>query len=222
MPSRDVAERMVRHVPEAAYVPHYHPEPVRRADIRRPASSALARVAVIGAIGINKGSELLLACARDALKRGLPIQYRVFGFAADDEAMRRLPNVHVTGGYKRADLPRLIAENPCDVALFLSLWPETYCYALSDAYEAGLYPVALDFGAVGERIAAAKVGALLPHASTPGEINTAILAEIARAADWPQRVTVGEDCENILNDYYQLQLPDSSSSRPARHRRNKS
>ncbi|HWD58402.1 MAG TPA: glycosyltransferase [Stellaceae bacterium] len=217
-PSRDVAERMVRHVPEAAYVPHYHPEPTRRAEIRRPASSALARVAIIGAIGVNKGSELLLACARDALKQGLPIQYRLFGFAADDEALRRLPNVHVTGEYKRAELPRLVAENPCDVALFLSLWPETYCYALSDAYEAGLYPIALDFGAVGERVAASKVGALLPHASSPGEINAAILAEIARAEKWPRQVAVGQDCGDILNDYYQLGPPGSSSTRPARRR----
>ena len=162
-PSWDAASRMERHVSDIAYEARYHPEPKRRAGLRRPASTAVARVAVIGVIGTNKGSELLLACARDALKQGLPIQFRLFGYTADDAALRRLSNVHVTGEYRRAELPRLIAENPCDVALFLGIWPETYCYALTDAYELGLYPIALDFGAIGERIAASQVGTLLPR-----------------------------------------------------------
>ena len=207
-PSADTAARLERHLPGIAYQAQDHPEPTRRATIRHPASSALARVAIIGAIGTNKGSELLLACARDALKQSLPIQFRLFGYAADDAALRRLSNVQVTGEYKRADLPRLVAENPCDVALFLSIWPETYCYALSDAYAVGLYPVALDFGAVGERIAAAGVGTLLPAASTAAEINRAIVAEVARCAAWPATAEIGTDCADILADYYGLTGPD--------------
>jgi GT2 family glycosyltransferase len=217
-PSRDTAERMARHIPQIAYEPRYHPEPRRRVAIRRPASAATARVAVIGALGINKGSELLLACARDALKQGLSIQYRLFGFAADNGKLRRLANVQVTGEYKRDDLPRLLAENPCDVALFLGIWPETYCYALSDAYEMGLYPIALGFGALGERIAASKVGALLPQAATPAEINGAILAEITRAREWPATAEAGEDCEDILARYYELLPPRAAVKRPLRSR----
>jgi hypothetical protein len=131
----------------------------------------------------------------------------------------------MTGPYAREDLPRLIAEYPCDVALFLSIWPETYCYALSDAYGAGLYPLALDFGAVAERIAASKVGTLLPHASAPAEINAAILAEVGRSGQWPAAVEIGEDCANVLAEYYGLQPPGNSParvvSRPTR-RRNRS
>ena len=217
-PSRDTAERMARHIPDIDYAPRYHPEPRRRVAIRRPASKETARVAVIGALGINKGSELLLACARDALKRGSPIQYRLFGFAADNEPLRRLANVQVTGEYKREDLPRLLAANPCDVALFLGIWPETYCYALSDAYEMGLYPVALGFGAIGERIAASNVGTLLPRAATPTEINAAIIAEIARSRDWPANVEIGEDCEDVLADYYRLPPPKAALKRSPRSR----
>ncbi|HEU0219058.1 MAG TPA: glycosyltransferase, partial [Stellaceae bacterium] len=189
------------------------------------ASPALARVAVIGAIGTNKGSELLLACAREALKQGQPIQFRLFGYADNDAALRRLANVHVTGEYKRADLPRLLAEHPCDAALFLGIWPETYCYALTDAYSAGLYPIALNFGAVGERIAATQVGTLLPAGSSPAEINAAIIEAIARSGDWPARVEIGEDCPDILADYYQLQPPDAVPELPparSARRRNRS
>ena len=213
VPSRDVAARMERHIPGIAYDTRYHLEAERRVTLRRPASTAVARVAVIGALGTNKGCDLLLACARDALKQGLPVQYRLFGYAADEAPLRRLANVHITGEYTRADLPRLVAENPCDVALFLSIWPETYCYALTDAYEAGLYPIALDFGAVGERIAANKAGTLLPHASTPSQINAAILAEITRADQWPGTVDIGGDCDDVLTDYYGLQPPRSPRRR---------
>ena len=214
-PSRDTAARMERHIPRVTYQPYYHPERVREVAIRPPASPALARVAVIGAIGTNKGSELLLACAREALKQGQPIQYRLFGYAADDAALRRLANVRVTGEYRRADLPRLLVENPCDAALFLGIWPETYCYALTDAYGVGLFPIALDFGAVGERITETGVGALLPAGSAPAAINAAIMAAIARSADWPASVTIGNDCADILADYYQLPPPPDAIEAPA-------
>jgi GT2 family glycosyltransferase/glycosyltransferase involved in cell wall biosynthesis len=220
-PSRDVAARMKRHMPVVDYVIRSHPETARTVQIGHPASASAARVAVIGAIGPNKGYDLLLACARDALKRGLPIQYQLFGYTADDTPLKQLPNVRLTGEYTRADLPRLVAENPCDVALFLSIWPETYCYALTDAYAVGLYPVALRFGALEERITAAKVGTLLPLASTAAQINAAILAEIGRAAEWPATVRIGEEIGDMLADYYGLR-PEPKAPRQVSSRRNKS
>ena len=232
VPSRDAAARMERHIPGVRYEARCHPETeatvaIRRpapnaaaqvaaigrpgpsaaaqvAAIRRPTPSAAARVAVIGAIGPHKGFDLLLGCARDALKQNLPLEYHLFGYAADEAALWQAGNVHLIGEYARADLPRLIAEHPCDIALFLSIWPETYCYALSDAYAAGLYPVALAFGALAERIEDSKVGTLLPLDSTPAQINAAILAEIARADQWPATARTGNDCADILADYYRL------------------
>ncbi len=176
---------------------------------------------MIGAIGPNKGYDLLLACGRDALKRSLPIEFDLFGYSEDETPLRQLTNMRLLGEYARADLPRLIAENPCDLALFLSIWPETYCYALSDAYALGLYPIALGFGALEERIAASGVGALLPAASTPAEINAAILAELARADTWPEAVSIGEEGDDILTDYYGLRSRGEVRSRTAA-RRNKS
>jgi GT2 family glycosyltransferase len=220
-PSRDTARRMGRHFPNIDYEPRHHPEVTRQVAIRRPVSSMTTRVALIGALGVNKGSDLLLACARDALKRDLPMQFRLFGFTSDDAELRRLANVQLTGAYQREDLPRLLAENPCDVALFLGIWPETYCYALSDAYAAGLFPIALGFGAIEERIAEAKVGVLLSHDSTAAGINDAILAEVARSREWPASVEIGEDCDDLLADYYGLLPPGSMVKRPLR-RRNRS
>jgi hypothetical protein len=71
----------------------------------------------------------------------------------------------------------------------------------------GLYPIALDFGALGERIAASKAGTLLAHQSTPADINAAILAEIARAGGWPQSFEIGAEPDYILAAYYELPRP---------------
>ena len=220
-PSHDVAARMKRHLPGVEYTVRYHPEAARSVPIRQPVAGGTVRVAVIGAIGPNKGYDLLLGCARDALKHGLPIEFNLFGYSEDEMPLRQLANVRLLGEYAREDLPRLIAENPCDVALFLSIWPETYCYALSDAYALGLYPIALGFGALAERIAASRVGALLPPSSTPVEINAAILAQTAGADGWPEVVTIGEGSGDILADYYGLRAHGPVSSRTAA-RRNKS
>jgi GT2 family glycosyltransferase/glycosyltransferase involved in cell wall biosynthesis len=220
-PSRDTATRLERHLPGVAYEARHHLEPVSTIAVRRPASRDAARVAVIGAIGPNKGYDVLIACARDALKRDLPIQYRLFGYAADHAPLRQLGNMQLIGEYERADLPRLVAENPCDVALFLSIWPETYCYALSDAYALGLYPIALRFGSLDERISASGVGTLLPLASTPAEINDAILADIARGQSWPANVHFGQDIDDLLTGYYALQPPVRPGAVPSRRPKNR-
>lgn len=206
VPSLDAKERIARRFPNARYEVKPHPEATQVVTIRRPDPGTTARVAVIGAIGANKGYDLLLGCAQDALKRELPLEFRLFGYTADDTPFRRLANVRMTGEYAHAALPRLLQEHPCDIALFLSIWPETYCYALSDAYGAGLYPVALAFGALRERIEATGVGSLISPASTPAEINTAILREVERAGQWPGTIAFGSSFEDLLGDYYDLAI----------------
>jgi len=220
-PSRDTAERMKKHMTGVEFAVRPHPEPARSVPIGRPASKSAARIAVIGAIGVNKGYDLLIACARDALKQDLPLVFYLFGYSEDDAPLRQLANLRLVGEYARADLPHLVAQNPCDIALLPSIWPETYCYALSDTYAMGLYPLALRFGALAERIAKCDVGTLLPLASTPAEINAAILAEVARSDDWPAAVRLGEEGGDVLADYYGLRTPSAALARPAA-RRNRS
>jgi GT2 family glycosyltransferase len=218
VPSRDTAARMERHLADIDYTVRPHPEQMQTVAVRRPASVGAARVAIVGAIGPHKGYDLLIACARDALKQGLPLQFHIFGYTVDDAPLRQLANVRLIGEYTRADLPRLVAKNPCDVALFLSIWPETYCYALSDAYAAGLYPLALRFGAFEERLEASHVGTLLPLASTPAQINAAILAAVAGSNDWPRTVSIGHDVTNLLAEYYGLPQKARSPRRQHAHR----
>jgi GT2 family glycosyltransferase len=134
------------------------------------------KVAIIGAIGIQKGYAVLADMVRDAAARDLPIEFIVIGYTKDDNALRAGGNVFVTGQYNEAEIEALIArENPA-IALFLSVFPETWCYALTHAFKAGLPVAAFDFGAIAERLrAGGGAGILFPLASTAGELNDGLL-----------------------------------------------
>ncbi len=60
------------------------------------------------------------------------------------------PFVHVHGGYSPGAIPTVIRD--CHVSLHLSIWPETYCLTLSEAWDLGLVPIVTDIGALGERV----------------------------------------------------------------------
>ena len=164
-------------------------------------------VIVLGAIGPNKGYMRLFECARDARKRRLDLHFVVIGFTMDDEPLKRLGNVTITGSYTKETLPEKIHETGTMLALFLSPWPETYSYTLSEAWAMGLYPVALDIGAIGERIRAEGVGHLLPLDASAAEINNVVcdlLDESPQVAVSRHRAL--PPSFDALRDYYDLWL----------------
>ena len=171
-PSRDASARLARLLPglNVACLPHDEPA---GAAMARP--GPLDRIAIIGAIGRHKGVELLLATATLAERMGLPLRFVVVGFTNDDEAFAALGNVEITGPYRQEELPRLLAAAGCGAALFLSVWPETYSYTLSEAWRAGMLPVALDIGAQAERIRERGDGVLIPFPATAREVVTTLL-----------------------------------------------
>lgn len=174
-PSRDATARLARHLPgvDVRCAPH------AEADFKGPATprhGSPHHVAVIGAIGPHKGVDLLFECATLALRMGLPLQFVIFGYTSRDDDFAALDNVEITGRYRPADLPQLLSASPCRSALFLSVWPETYSYTLSEAWRAGLLPVALDIGAQAERIREDGRGVLLPFPTTARAVLQALMS----------------------------------------------
>ena len=128
-----------------------------------PATAANPRIIGIpGAIGIEKGYDLLLACARDASDRRLPLRLVVLGHTTDDAQLLATGSVFITGEYSPPELPRLIAAERIERAFLPSIWPETWSYTLSEMWRAGLHVVALDIGTQAERIRTRGGGQLLP------------------------------------------------------------
>ncbi|MEX2481635.1 MAG: hypothetical protein WD928_12335, partial [Gammaproteobacteria bacterium] len=220
VPDEDVVMRLRPFLPDLALTVRPHPE-APPDTFRRPISRSPGdplRVAIIGATGRHKGSRQLLQCAEDAVRRSLPIKFVLIGLA-DVPDLRTLPNVEITGAYLESDLPDILARSRSHLAFFASVWPETYSYTLSQAFYAGLYPVAFDLGAVARRIRAVGWGHVLPAEMIwlPGSVNDALLS--LAVADPPVGwcpVPGGHLYRDMLRDYYELEL----SGGPKRTRRN--
>lgn len=181
VPSRTVLQRYARRFPETVFrVEPLEPDSAYGPTHALPTGSSL-KIALIGGIGPQKGYDLLLAAASDARNRDLPIEFVVIGYTKDDEEVLSTGKVFVTGRYEEAELPDLIEREAPDLAMFLSVFPETWCYALTHALRAGLPIVALDHGAIGERVRDAKVPAILLSPSVAAsELNDAILEQLGQ------------------------------------------
>jgi GT2 family glycosyltransferase/glycosyltransferase involved in cell wall biosynthesis len=185
-----------------------HPE--SSFSIKKPALQAAnntINIALIGAIGKHKGSQLLVDCAKHALKEGLPLHFVLIGFSDKDKILKKLENVTITGKYEGSgSLSQHIKNYNCQLGLFLNVWPETFCYTLTEALENNLYPLALEYGAIAERIKALKFGIIMPANSLAKEINKAIMSAVK------ERETVKKELEykgthykDILKDYYHVE-----------------
>ncbi len=174
--SADVALRVRRHFPELpiSVVP-WEDDAIVGAPIGRRFGRPRT-VVVIGAIGTAKGYEVLLAVARDAASRELAIRFVLIGYSRDDRRLLDTGRVFVTGQYDERELPGLIARERGDFAFLPSVWPETWCFTLSEAWWAGLDVAAFDLGTQAARIRATGRGWLLPLGLSPPAINNALLA----------------------------------------------
>lgn len=138
-------------------------------------SEGKIKIVAIGAISQIKGFDVLLACAEDAQKRHLPLEFVVLGYTVNDAKAVEM-GISVTGKYSEDDGLALLKEiNPH--AVFLpSVWPETYSYTLSLALKFGVPVFAFDLGAISSRL---KV---LGNASNLISLNS--LSKISELNDW--------------------------------------
>jgi glycosyltransferase involved in cell wall biosynthesis len=133
-------------------------------------------VAVVGAIGVDKGYDVLLACAQDAASRKLDLEFVVVGFTVNDEALLETNRVFITGMFALGEAAPLIRAQAADLAFLPSIWPETWCYALSDAWAGGLPAAVFDIGTPPARVRAARRGWVLPLGLPASRVNDALLS----------------------------------------------
>lgn len=138
---------------------HPYPEPV-------PSSLRVEecmRIAIIGALGPEKGADILENTAQLAERQGLAMDFHLLGYA-----YRALdPAVIGHGPYEETELDTLIQELNPHVIWFPALWPETYSYTLSAALKSGRPILASHIGAFPERLAGRSWTWLADFESTP-------------------------------------------------------
>jgi len=184
-PSADTAERLKRHFPTLDVQRQPHTKPImpsqsqspspRPAHSSSPSKDRPLRVGLIGAIGEHKGYRALLACARDAKARRLPLEFVVIGYTEGDAALLATGKVFITGRYTEAEAPHLLRREHPDVIWLPSVWPETWSYTLDYALESGLPVAAFDLGAIAERLKGHPNADRMPLQLPPRQINDRLL-----------------------------------------------
>lgn len=207
-PSNDCAARMQRHFNTINVTVRPHPE----SPIVTPSlyihhnQGAALDVAVIGRLTSHKGADVIMRLAKYADAQELPIHFHIFGDVQQPSLFKRLQKVTVHGAYEEQDIYRLLAAHRCHVALFPSVWPETYSYTLSIALHARIFPVCFDLGAPAERINASGWGAVLPLAAMHDAAHATRLLLALNTESPPQ--TIDEKAfssyPNMRCDYYGL------------------
>jgi len=181
-PSADSAARMRRHFPGLAPVVLALEDDAASVAVgqalppRAVTPGARRRVAVIGGIGAEKGFDVVLAAARDAALRNLPLEFVLVGHSTDDRRLLDTGRVAVTGGYREGEGEMLVRAQLPHLAWLPSIWPETWCFTLGVAWRAGLRVAVFDIGAQAERVRATGQGWVLPLGLPAAAINNALLA----------------------------------------------
>ena len=127
-------------------------------------------IAFIGGLNFEKGSkkayDLIVADTEEVY------QWYIFGPIDQAEPLFHLEknNVAKVGVYKREELSQLLAAYEIDLICIFSVVSETFCYTLSEAYSNQIPVLAVDMGAVGERIKKLQCGWLVSPHSTKEEV----------------------------------------------------
>jgi GT2 family glycosyltransferase/glycosyltransferase involved in cell wall biosynthesis len=104
-------------------------------------------VAFIGGMSPAKGSQLAHQTIKNSSKS---INWYIFGGIGDEDLDSiEQENVIKTGWYQREELRSLIKSYKIDLVCILPIWPETFCYTISEALLCGVPVIGTDVGAVG-------------------------------------------------------------------------
>ncbi len=175
VPSADVARRLRRHFPKVRTA--LQPWEDDRTAVRlHPPRTGHRRIAVLGGIGPAKGFDVLRDCALDAAARNLALDFVLVGASERDSLLLETGRVRITGPYPEGSGAALAAQMAADLAFIPSIWPETWCFVLSEAWRAGLHAVVFDLGAPADRVRTSQRGMVLPLGLSAGRINDALLA----------------------------------------------
>jgi hypothetical protein len=135
----------------------------------------LRHAAFVGAARADKGAQVFTEVVRAA--RGSALRFSAYGGGSPEAlASWRRAGVRVRGFHEPGSLAAVLRRERVDLALLLSIWPETYALTLDECVAAGAWTLAFDLGALGERVRAWRCGQVVPLASGAAGVNAALAA----------------------------------------------
>lgn len=175
VPSADAASRLARHFPGIRPAVEPHEDDAMLPPVPPPPTGR-CRIVVVGAIGEAKGYDVLLRCARDAARRRLDLEFVVVGHTIGDATLMAAGPVFVTGPFDAEEATGLIRAQGGTFGFVPSVVPETWCFALTDLWRAGLRAAVFDLGAQAMRVGKTGWGFCIPHGTNARQINDTLLA----------------------------------------------
>jgi GT2 family glycosyltransferase/glycosyltransferase involved in cell wall biosynthesis len=135
-------------------------------------------VAVVGAIGPDKGARRLERLVDLTRSAGTRVRWVVIGYVDWTREPSISPDGVLTihGPYDRRDLPDLFAHYRVRLVAYPSACPETFSYTLSEAWSAGLPAIVPPIGALAERVSETGAGWIFDDWTD----EAAMLAQIGR------------------------------------------
>ena len=126
-------------------------------------NDATPTVAIVGAIGPDKGSRRIGRLARRVRERGANVRLVVIGYVDVQQSPWQSDDSILTvhGRYSRADLPQLLAHYRTEFVLYPSEGPESFSYTLSEIWRAGKPALVPPIGALAERVLDTGAGWLM-------------------------------------------------------------
>lgn len=162
--SRELLARAYPDIREEQWVfrPHRMPQPVGR--FVYPRQKAGLRVAVVGQIGVHKGSDVVLALRDEARRQKVDLHLVVVGTLDTQASAHGLTQ---TGPYRPENLGSLLNEHGVHMALMPSIWAETFSYVTHELIDLRVPVLAFDFGAQAEAVSAYARGRVIPFGDAP-------------------------------------------------------
>jgi glycosyltransferase involved in cell wall biosynthesis len=119
---------------------------------------ASRNVVLVGGISAEKGAERLFHVATHCLQINPSVHFYLVGAASNLENLSRLPNFTSVSCYSTYnELHDAVRSIYSPIALFPAIWPETWCYTLTEALKMGLPVIAPKLGALGSRLGQAQL-----------------------------------------------------------------
>lgn len=175
----------------------------------KPINTKKFNVAFLGGLVPAKGSQLAFEMIS---KEKNHVNWYILGNMNDKDLQNlKQDNLINAGGYDRDELPELLKEYRIDLVCILSIWPETFCYTISEALICGVPVLVSDIGAMGERMRLNECGWLIDKNCTSQEILEKVLEIEQNEAEYLEKKRKAEEYQEKTllqmgkeySDYYE-------------------
>jgi len=171
-------------------------------------TGSVRHVALVGAVTVQKGSRVFADARRSLAPRFPGVRWSALGKGDPGElASLRQAGVRVRGYYRAGTLPARLRRERVDLALAISITPESYSLAVDECLAAGVPVLAFDHGAPPERLRGTGARLVPPQDGVAGVIaalSTVFASGMPGAL--PRASRAGSAAESHLDVYRSLGL----------------